>query len=91
MAADLFKITPSGAVYWRASRTGGNGLAAFGEKNGGVIEGDYVVRLSLMPWEKLGSGESNDRTVSLKAGDNTIVTFRIVPKLPVRLRPRSSP
>lgn len=91
VAADLFKVTPSGKVYWRASRTGGNGFAAFGEKNGGVIEGDYVVRVSLMPWQKLAPGEANDRAVRLKAGDTTVITFRVVPKTPVRLSPRYTP
>jgi hypothetical protein len=91
VAGDLFKITPAGRVYWRASRTGANGFAPFGEKNGGVIEGDYVVHVSLMPWQKLAPGEANDRAVSLKAGDNTVITFRVVPKTPVRLSPRYTP
>jgi hypothetical protein len=91
VAADLFKATSSGRVYWRASRTGGNGLAAFGEKNGGVIEGDYVIRVSLMPWQKLAPDEANDRPIKLRAGDNTVVTFRVVPKTPVRLSPRYAP
>jgi hypothetical protein len=80
VAADLFKNTPSGFVYWRASRTGRNGFAIFGEKNGGVIEGDYIIRVSPMPWLKLAHGETNDRAVKLKEGDNIVVTFRVVPK-----------
>jgi hypothetical protein len=91
VAADLFKNTPSGRVYWRASRTGINGFAAFGEKNGGVIEGDYVIHVSLMPWQKLAPGEANDRAVKLKEGDNTVITFRVVPKIPVSLSPRYAP
>jgi hypothetical protein len=79
VAADLYKNTPSGRVYWRASRTGVNGFAVFGEKNGGVIEGDYIIRVGPMPWQKLDPGEANDRPVKLKKGDNTVVTFRIVP------------
>jgi hypothetical protein len=82
VAADLFKNTPSGLVYWRASRTGLNGFAIFGEKNGGVIEGDYIIRVSPMPWLKLAPGEANDRAVKLKEGDNIVVTFRIVPIVP---------
>lgn len=88
VAADLFKLTPTGRVYWRASRTGVNGFAVFGEKNGGVIEGDYVVRVSLMVGQALAPGESNDRPVKLKAGDKTVVTFRVVPWKPVRAVPR---
>jgi hypothetical protein len=81
VAADLFKITSSGRIYWRASRTGLNGFAVFGEKDGGVIEGDYVIRVSPMPWQTLAPGEANDRAVKLKVGDNTVVTFRVVPKI----------
>jgi hypothetical protein len=91
VAADLFKVTPSGHVYWRASRTGGNGFAVFGENNGGVIEGDYVVRVSLMAGQTLAPGESNDRAVKLRAGDNTVVTFRVVPWKPVRPTLRYTP
>ncbi len=87
VAADLFKITPSGQVYWRASRTGIHGIAVFG-KGQGVIEGEYVVRISLMPWQKLGPGELNNRHVKLKRGDLTVVTFRVVPSLRGRPTPR---
>jgi hypothetical protein len=80
VAADLFKNTPSGRVYWRASRTGVNGFAIFGEKNGGVIEGDYIIHVIPMPWLKLAPGEANDRAVKLKEGDNIVVTFHVVPK-----------
>ena len=90
VAADLFKVTPSGQVYWRASRTGSDGLAAFGG-SGGVIEGRYVIRVTLMPWQKLAPGESNDRDLTLKAGDDTVVIFRVVPRLPVRPSRRSPP
>jgi len=91
VAADLFKNTPSGLVYWRASRTGLNGFAIFGEKNGGVIEGDYIIRVSPMPWLKLAPGEANDRAVKLKEGDNIVVTFRVVPKKSGRPTPSYAP
>ena len=81
VAADLFKVTQSGLVYWRASRTSGNGTAAFGSKDG-VIAGDYIVRIQLMPWQKLGAGESNDHPVKLTAGDDVVVTFRIASRHP---------
>lgn len=90
VTADLFKITPSGRVYWRASRTGGNGVAVLGAK-GGVIEGEYVIRIGLMPWQKLAPGEATDRALTLKAGDDTVVTFRVVARLPVRPSLRSAP
>jgi hypothetical protein len=88
VAADLYKVTPSGRVYWRASRTSSNGVAEFGGKSG-VIEAQYVIHIGLMPWQKLAPGEQNDRSVNLKAGDNTVVTFRVVPKLPVLPRPQA--
>jgi hypothetical protein len=88
VAADLYKITPSGRVYWRATRTSSNGVAEFGGKTG-VIEGEYVVHIGLMPWQKLAPNEQNDRSVSLKEGDNTVVTFRVVPKRPVLPRPQT--
>jgi hypothetical protein len=87
VAADLYRVTPSGRVYWRATRTSGDGVAEFGGKTG-VIEGEYVIRIGLMPWQKLAPGEQNDRAVSLKAGDNTVVIFRVVPKLPVMPKPQ---
>ncbi|MGH9421542.1 MAG: hypothetical protein ACRD3J_16310, partial [Thermoanaerobaculia bacterium] len=88
VAADLYKVTPSGRVYWRATRTSSNGIAEFGGETG-VIEGEYVVHIGLMPWQKLAPAEQNDRAVTLKAGDNTVVTFRVVPKAPVLPRPQS--
>jgi 5-hydroxyisourate hydrolase-like protein (transthyretin family) len=91
-AADLYKLTPKGKVYWRASSTDANGIAVFGAKDGGVIEGDYVVRLNLTAsWHKLAPGETNDRTVTLRKGDDTVVTFRVVQKLPFIHPPGSKP
>jgi hypothetical protein len=90
VAADLFKITPTGRVHWRASRTTSTGVAVLGEKSG-IIEGEYVIHITLTPWQKLAAGESNDRPVKVRAGDNTIVTFRLQPRLPVRPSLRSGP
>ena len=87
VAADLYKLTPSGRVYWRATRTSSNGIAEFGGKSG-VIEGEYVVHIGLMPWQKLAPTEQNDRAVTLKAGDQKVVTFRVVSKRPVLPRPQ---
>ncbi|HEY5023023.1 MAG TPA: hypothetical protein VII30_11120 [Gemmatimonadaceae bacterium] len=84
-AVDLYKLTPSGKVYWRASSTDSAGIAVLGAKNGGVIEGDYVINISDRTWHKLAPGETNDRPVTIKAGDDTVVTFRVVPRLPMRI------
>jgi hypothetical protein len=90
-AADLYKVTPSGKVYWRASRTDSTGVAVLGAKNGGVIAGDYIINVSFISWHKLAPGEENDRPVTIKAGDDTVVTFRVVKRLPVSFTPQRGP
>lgn len=87
VAADLYKLTPAGHVYWRAARTSANGIAIFGGKDG-VIDGEYIVHVTLMPWHMFAPGEKNDRTVRVKAGDDTVVSFRVVPRLPASSAPR---
>jgi hypothetical protein len=82
-AADLYKLTPSGKVYWRASRTDSAGIAVLGAKNGGVVEGDYQIHVSFISWHDLAPGETNDRLVTLKQGDDTVVTFRVQARLPM--------
>lgn len=81
VAADLYKVTASGRVYWRASRTSGNGIAIFGGEQG-VIEGDYIVRVSPLAFQRLAPGEPNDRSVHLKEGDDVVVTFRVIGRRP---------
>lgn len=83
-AADLFKLTPSGKVYWRASSTDSAGIAVLGAKDGGVIEGDYQIHISFINWQELAPGETNDKSVTLKQGDDTVVTFRARARLPRR-------
>jgi hypothetical protein len=89
-AVDLYKLTPSGKVYWRASSTDSAGIAVLGAKNGGVIEGDYLIHITDITWHKLAPGETNDRPVTIKAGDGTVITFRVVARVPVRLPPRAT-
>ena len=91
VAADLFRVTSKGRIYWRASRTGMSGKAIFGEKNGGVIEGEYIVGITLMPWQKLAPGQAQYRNVSLKKGDDVVLVFRVIPRRPVRPSPQLSP
>jgi hypothetical protein len=79
---DLYRIEPKGRVYWRAVRTGSTGSAKFGEKNGGVIEGDYVIRITPMPWQRLATGQASEHTVNLKKGDDVVVEYRVVPRRP---------
>src|SRR3954462_8738259 len=82
-AADLYKITPSGKVYWRASSTDSMGVAVFGAKDGGVIAGDYIIHISFITWDDLAPGETNDRPITVGAGDDTVVTFRAVARTPI--------
>jgi 5-hydroxyisourate hydrolase-like protein (transthyretin family) len=84
VAADLFKLTPSGKVYWRATRTDSAGIAVFGAKDGGVIEGNYQIHVSFINWMVLAPGEVNDKPVTLKEGGDTVVTFRARARLPLR-------
>ena len=77
---DLFKIEGTEPIYWRASATSSNGVGVFGERDGGVIEGDYFIRVLLTPAYELAPGETNDRPVTVREGDDLTVTFRLVPK-----------
>lgn len=77
---DLFKVEGTQSIYWRGSATSSNGVGVFGERDGGVIEGDYFIRVLLSPSYELAPGETNDRPVSVREGDDLTVTFRVVPK-----------
>jgi hypothetical protein len=90
-AVDLYKLTPKGKVYWRGSYTSRNGIAVLGAKDGGVIEGNYVVHISDITWHKLAPGEANDRPVTIRKGDDTVLTFRVVQRLPYHPSPKASP
>lgn len=84
-AVDLYRVTPSGKTYWRGSYTSSDGVAVLGAKNGGVIAGDYIIHVSFIDWRDLARGEANDRPVTIKKGDNVVVTFRTVRRRPIRL------
>ncbi|MGI8402070.1 MAG: hypothetical protein ACR2NS_10800 [Gemmatimonadaceae bacterium] len=81
-AADLYRLTPTGKVYWRASSTDSLGIAVFGAANGGVIHGDYLIHVSFISWRYLAPGEANDRPVTVKEGADTVITFRSVQRHP---------
>jgi hypothetical protein len=84
-AADLYKMVQGEKVYWRASSTSIDGVAVFGAKDGGVVEGDYIVHVSFIDLHDLAPGETNDRPVTIKAGDDTVVNFKVVARLPIVL------
>jgi hypothetical protein len=82
VAADLFKPDGQGAILWRASSTGSDGIAVFGVTEGGVLAGDYYIHITFSSFHQLAPGETNDRPVTVNEGDDLIVTFHAVSKSP---------
>ncbi len=72
---DLYKMQGSNAVYWRATATSANGVGVFGERDGGVVPGDYFVRVSFVSQHRLAAGQTNDRPVTVAEGDDITLTF----------------
>lgn len=80
IVADLYREEGGSWLLWRTSTTASNGIGEFGTSDGGVIAGEYVVRVRFVTQHELAPGESSDRPVTVKDGDNIVVTFRVVPK-----------
>jgi hypothetical protein len=78
VAVDLHRYVQGGTLLWRASSTGSNGIAVLGANDGGVIEGEYFIRLSFITNHVLADGETNNRDVTVVEGDDVVVTFRVV-------------
>lgn len=78
VAADLYKVLQGGSLLWRASSTSSDGIAVFGASDGGVVAGDYYIHLTFSTPYTFAAGEGNDRTVTVKEGDNLVVTFHVV-------------
>ncbi len=77
---DLYKVEGGASILWRASTTSSNGMGEFGVGDGGVIAGEYFIRVRFTTQHELAPGESNDRPVTVNEGDDIVVTFRVVPK-----------
>lgn len=77
---DLYKVEGGRSILWRASITSSDGTGEFGQSNGGVLAGDYFIRVKFVTQHQLAPGESNDRPVTVNEGDNIVLTFRVVPK-----------
>jgi 5-hydroxyisourate hydrolase-like protein (transthyretin family) len=77
---DLYKMEGGRWILWRTSVTSSNGIGEFGASDGGVVAGDYFIRVRFVTQHQLAPGESNDRHVTVNEGDNIVVTFRVVPK-----------
>jgi hypothetical protein len=80
--ADLYKGTVGNGVLWRASLTSSDGTAVFGAADGGVVAANYYIHLTFGTGHQLAVGETNDRPVTIQAGDNIVVTFHAVAKGP---------
>lgn len=80
--ADLYKGVAGSGVLWRASLTSSDGTAVFGAADGGVGPGDYYIHLTFHSNHQLAAGETNDRPVTVKGGDDIVVTFHAVTKYP---------
>jgi hypothetical protein len=80
VAADLYRYVEGGAILWRASSTSSNGIAVFGANDGGVVTGNYYIHVSFITNHQLASGETNDKQVSVREGDDLVVTFHAVAK-----------
>ena len=82
VSADLYKVIDGGGLLWRRSLTSSNGVAIFGAADGGVGTGDYYIHITFSSNHDLAVGETNDRPVTVAAGDNIVVTFHAVAKGP---------
>lgn len=79
---DLYKIENGAPIHWRAAASTSDGTAVFGERDGGVIEGEYFIRVRFTTAHELAEGESNDRPVTVREGDDIVVTFHVVQQTP---------
>ena len=82
VAADLYRVVDGETILWRAGSTNSNGIAVFGESEGGVLAGDYTIHITFSTFHQLAPGETNDRPVTVNGGDDLTVTFHAVPKSP---------
>jgi hypothetical protein len=80
--ADLYKVIEGAAILWRAGLTSSNGLVVFGATEGGVVAGDYYIHVSFVNNYRLITGETNDKSVTVSAGSDNIVTFHVEPARP---------
>ena len=81
-AVDLYKLSGADAILWRAARTDIDGIAVFGETDGGLAEGDYLVHVSFSTNFHLAASEANDKPVTVHGGDDLLVTFQAESTVP---------
>ena len=81
-AVDLYRVLGADTILWRAARTSSDGIAVFGETDGGIAEGDYLVHVSFITNFHLAPGEANDKPVTVHGGDDLVVTFQAVTTVP---------
>lgn len=78
--ADLYQVLEGGPILWRSSITNSDGVAVFGAADGGVVAGDYYIHLTFSSPYNFAAGETNDRAVTVRGGDNVVVTFNVIAK-----------
>lgn len=78
----LYKVEGGESILWRNTVTGSDGIGEFGTRDGGVIEGEYFIRVHFTTQHEFAPGETNDRPVTVAEGDNIVVTFRVVQTQP---------
>ena len=80
--ADLYQVLEGGAILWRTSITNSDGVAVFGATDGGVVAGDYYIHLTFTSPYDFAAGETNDRAVTVRGGDDHVITFNVIARGP---------
>ena len=81
-AVDLYRVLGADTILWRSAYTSSNGIAVFGETDGGIAEGDYLIHVSFSTNFHLAAGETNDKPITLHGGDDLVVTFQAEATVP---------
>lgn len=80
--ADLYQVLEGGPILWRSGITNSDGVAVFGATDGGVVAGDYYIHLTFTSPYDFAAGETNDRALTVRGGDNIVVTFNVIARGP---------
>lgn len=72
-------LRASDRTPWRALYTGTNGTGEFGDRDGGVLPGNYLVHADVhLVSHTLVAGEANDKPLTVVANQSAGVTFRVL-------------
>ena len=70
-----------GMVQWAALSTSADGSGEFRARDGGVLPQSYIVRITVGGQYLLAPGETNDKPVTVVAGESRTVTFKLAKKV----------